>query len=179
LTPAQREQLRKAHESVREALKGIATHQVSSILPDLSKVLKDSYPSISKLAEAVSPKFYSGIDFTNSLQLNLPKFKLDLPPLSLDHDRLFGPALNLGKLGSLNSIDVPSIDAFQKIFDAQRDSFKATFDRIFDAWLPPNWKGVRNLDSFETILLDEGLALAWVPPTDILEALLRASSRQE
>jgi hypothetical protein len=111
--------------------------------------------------------------------LNLPTFKLDLPPLSLDYDRLFGPALNLGKLGSLNSIDLPSIDAFQKIFAAQRDSFKATFDRIFDAWLPPNWKGVRNLDSFETILLDEGLALAWVPPTDILEALLRASSRQE
>lgn len=179
LTPVQREQLRKAHESVREALKGIAKHQVSSILPDLSKVLKDSYPSISTLAEAVSPKFYSGIDFSSSLELNLPKFKLDLPPLSLDYDRLFGPALNLGKLGSLNAIDLPSIDAFQKIFDAQRDSFKATFDRIFDAWLHPNWKGVRNLDSFETILLDEGLALAWVPPTEILEALLRASSRQE
>jgi hypothetical protein len=31
----------------------------------------------------------------------------------------------------------------------------------------------------QTLLLDEGLALAWVPPTDILSALLAAPSKQE
>lgn len=177
LTPAQREQLRKAHKSVRDALKGIAAPRLASILPDMSEVLKGA--GIGKLAESITPRFSGDIDFTDSLKLNLPKFKIDLPPLRLDYDRLFGPALNIEKLGLLNAIDVSSHDAFQKIFDRQRESFKAILDRIFDALLPPNWRGVRKLDGFETILLDEGLALAWVPPTDILEALLQASSRQE
>jgi hypothetical protein len=43
----------------------------------------------------------------------------------------------------------------------------------------PNWHGARSINQLETLLLDEGLALGWVPPADILNALLTASSKQE
>jgi hypothetical protein len=114
--------------------------------------------------------------------VNLPKFKLDLPPLKLDYTRLLGPALNFENLGLKNLIDTSSYKVFDEIYSAQRAQFEGIFEnisRVLDDMLPPNWRGVRGLDQLETLLLDEGLALAWVPPTDILNALLAASSKQQ
>jgi hypothetical protein len=42
--------------------------------------------------------------------------------------------------------------------------------------LPPNWKDVGFPENLEELLLDEGLPLAWVPPQEILEKLLAAST---
>jgi hypothetical protein len=79
-------------------------------------------------------------------------------------------------------IDTSSLKVFDKIYADQRAQFESIFEnvgRIIDGILPPNWRGVRGVNQLETLLLDEGLALAWVPPSDILNALLAASSKQE
>lgn len=179
LTAAQSEEIRKTYQSLTAGM-----YQI-----DLSKVLSsmnDSPASLVPNLESVTKTLMSTqnfrIDLAKSLQLNLPKFKIDLPPLGLDYVRLFGPALNFENLGLKNLVDTSSFKIFDEIYSAQRTHFEGIFEnigRILDGILPPNWRGVRGLDQIEVILLDEGLALAWVPPSDILNALLRASSKQE
>lgn len=179
LTPAQSEEIRKAYRSLTAGMQGL---DLSRIMPSIRDFQTTTKPAIDSIAKSLLQTHNFGVDLAKSLQLNLPKFKLDLPPLGLDYTRLFGPALNFENLGLKNLIDTSSFKAFDKIYAAQRAQFEGIFDninRILDGILPPNWRGVRGLSQIETILLDEGLALAWVPPADILEALLNASSKQE
>lgn len=164
LTAAQREQVRKALQDLTAGIQML----------DLSKVM----PSI---ARALAPTNGFGIDLAKSLEVNLPKFKLDLPPLALDYTRLFGPALNLENLGLKNLVDTSSIKVFTDLYDSQRRQFERIFEQVgkaLDVVVPPNWRGVRGLDQIETLALDEGLALAWVPPADLLNALIAAPSKQ-
>jgi len=179
LTAAQSEEIRKAYQGL---MAGIQTPDLSKILPSVKDLQINITPSLDAIAKSLIPTQNLGIDLAKSLQLNLPKFKIDLPPLGLDYTRLFGPALNFENLGLKNLIDTSSFKVFDKIYSDQRTQFEGIFDnisRILDGILPPNWRGVRGLDQIETILLDEGLALAWVPPADILNALLNASSKQD
>jgi hypothetical protein len=179
LTAAQSEQIRKAYQGLTDGMKGL---DLSKIMPSVKDLQLNIAPDLSSIVQALVPTQNLGLDLAKSLQLNLPKFKIDLPPLGLDYTRLFGPALNFENLGFKNLIDTSSFKVFDEIYSAQRAQFEGIFDnisRILDGILPPNWRGVRGLDQIETILLDEGFALAWVPPADILNALLSASSKQE
>lgn len=182
------------NEQVCEAIKGMTMPlhgiDLSGMLPSLEDIqspfkfdfgqspIKFDIDSITKAL--LPPDF--GIDFTKSLGDNVPQFHLELPPLQLDYTRLFLPALNIETLGFKNLIDSASAGIFDAIYGAQRSQFEGIFEQFtsfFDNWLPPNWRGVRDLRNIETLLLDEALALAWVPPTDILTALLNAPSKQE
>lgn len=179
LTAAQREEIGKAYQSLTASMQGL---DLSRIIPSIKDLQATMVPNLDSIAKTLLPTQNFGVDLAKSLQLNLPKFKIDLPPLGLDYARLFGPALNLENLGLKNLIDTSSFRVFDDIYKAQRIQFEGIFDnigRILDGILPPNWRGVRGLDQIEAILLDEGLALAWVPPADILNALLSASSKQE
>jgi hypothetical protein len=54
--------------------------------------------------------------------------------------------------------------------------FFESLRKAIKSWLPPNWQDV-NLPSshlIETILLDEGIPLAWVPSPEVLTAILEA-----
>lgn len=64
------------------------------------------------------------------------------------------------------TFDFPAID-FSKLV--------ATLER----WFPVNLRGVRKLDGVATIALEEGLPLSWVPRTEIVVLLVRASSAEE
>lgn len=179
LTAAQSEQIRKAYQGLTAGMQGL---DLSKIMPSIKDLQVNVAPNLNLIAQALAPTQNLGLDLAKSLQVNLPKFKIDLPPLGLDYARLFGPALNFENLGLKNLIDTSSFKVFDGIYNAQRAQFEGIFDnisRILDGILPPNWRGVRGLDQIETLLLDEGLALAWVPPADILNALLSASSKQE
>jgi hypothetical protein len=179
LTAAQREEIGKAYQSLTAGMQGI---DLSRIMPSIKDLQASMVPNLDSIAKTLRPTQNFGVDLAKSLQLNLPKFKIDLPPLSLDYTRLFGPSLNFENLGLKNLIDTSSFKVFDEIYKDQRIQFEGIFDnisRILDGILPPNWRGVRGLDQIEAILLDEGLALAWVPPADILNALLCASSKQE
>lgn len=179
LTDAQKEQVRKAYQGLVTGMQGL---DLSKIMPSLAKIQRDAMPNLDAIAKSLVQTQNFGVDLAKSLQVNLPKFKLDLPPLKLDYARLLGPALNFESLALKNLIDTSSLEAFNKIYADQRAQFESIFEnvsRIIDRMLPPNWRGVRGMSQLETLLLDEGLALAWVPPADILNALLAASSKQE
>ena len=137
--------------------------------------------TLDSIARALAPNRDFSFDLAKSLEVNLPKFKLNLPPLALDYTRLFGPALNLENLRLGNHVDAPSVEVFADLYESQRKQFDSIFqqvDRALDVVLPPNWRGVRGLDQIDTLALDEGLALAWVPPPDVLRALMAAPSKQ-
>lgn len=75
---------------------------------------------------------------------------------------------------------------FARQFEAlQRDSLSGLFADIARAAklidVPPNLHDHVDLDwdLIETILLDEGIPLAWVPPSDVVGQLLQASSPAE
>lgn len=179
ITPAQSEQARKAYESLTAGIRG---NDFTPLMPSVKDLQATMLPNVSAIAQALLPTHKVGLDLAKSLQVNIPKFKVDLPPLGLDYTRLFGPALNIENLGISKLIDASSAKIFDQIYSSQRSHFEGIFEnfsRFIDGMLPPNWRGVRKMDQLETILLDEGLALAWIPPADILTALLDASSKQE
>ena len=179
LTASQNAQIRKAYADL---LSGMRIPDLSKILPSVVDIQKSIQPNLDSIARALAPTYNMGIDLSKSLQLNLPKLKVDLPPLQLDYARLFGPALNFENLGLKQIIDSSSTRIFEQIYDAQRKQFERIFESVnkfLEKSLPPNWRGVQGLTQLETILLNEGLALAWVPPSEVLEALIGASSKQE
>lgn len=178
-TDAQKEQIRKAYRGLTTSMQGL---ELSKLMPSMAEIQRNAMPNLDEIAKSLVPNQNFGVDLAKSLQVNLPKFKLDLPPLKLDYTRLLGPALNFENLGLKNLIDTSSLKVFDKIYADQRARFEHIFenvDRILDGMLPPNWRGVRGVNQLETLLLDEGLALAWVPPADILNVLLAAPSKQE
>jgi hypothetical protein len=178
-TDAQKEQIRKAYRGLTAGMQGL---DLSKLMPSMAEIQRNAMPNLDAIAKSLVPTQNFGVDLAKSLQANLPKFKLNLPPLKLDYTRLLGPALNIENLGLKNLIDTSSLEIFDEIYSTQRAQFEGIFEnvrRVLDSILPPNWRGVRNLGQLETLLLDEGLALAWVPPTDILNALLSAASKQE
>lgn len=180
LTAAQSEQVRKAYRDLTAG--SIKIPDLSRLMPSIAEIQRGVSPTLDSIARALAPTHGFGVDLAKSLELNIPKFKLDLPPLTLDYTRLFGPALNLENLELKSLVDKSSITAFADLYSSQREQFERIFeqvDRALDAVLPPNWTGVRSLDQIENLALDEGLALAWVPPVDVLNALLAAPSMQE
>lgn len=69
---------------------------------------------------------------------------------------------------------------FKNIIEPQRRQMAEmleVFRKRFEASMPPNWRGsgVAPLGNLETLLLDEGLPLAWVPPKDVLIRVLNAN----
>ncbi|MBN9141476.1 MAG: hypothetical protein J0H23_11680 [Micrococcales bacterium] len=70
------------------------------------------------------------------------------------------------------------------ILEQQRGRWAEIFERLLPtlgAALPENWHDTNlpDLPLLERLLLDEGLALAWVPPSRILNRLLTADTAQE
>ncbi len=66
----------------------------------------------------------------------------------------------------------------------QRAQFAQTFAnlaKLVAALWPPNWREVDGPteDTLDTMLLDEGLCLAWVPPAAILRRLFTAETSQQ
>lgn len=179
LTAAQSEQVQRAY---RDLTAGIKIPDLSTLMPSIAEIQRGVSPTVDSIARALTPTHGFGVDLAKSLEVNIPKFKLDLPPLTLDYTRLFGPALNFENLGLKNLMDTSSVKVFTDLYGSQRQQFESIFEQVhraLDLVVPPNWRGVRRLDQIETLALDEGLALAWVPPADVLNALIAARSQQE
>lgn len=179
LTPKQREEIRKAYETIRST---ISLPDTSKLFLGLAAIQSDLNPAVESIRRAIESAHKPYLDISKSLSANLPQFKLDLPPLTLDYEKLFGPAVNMESLRLRQAIDTSSIKIFNDIYESQRKQFEEIFSSVrrgFEKILPPNWRGVTGLKDFETLLLDEGLALAWVPPSDILQLLFDASSQQD
>jgi hypothetical protein len=68
------------------------------------------------------------------------------------------------------------LDTFWEQHRKQWEGLFAGAHKLFEGLLPPNWKGmmIPSVELLETILLDEGIPLAWVPSQEILSAMLDA-----
>lgn len=72
-----------------------------------------------------------------------------------------------------------SIGPFAALFEQQRkqwDSLFAPLRKLTESFFPPNWEGVSHpdFDTIETIAVDEGISLAWIPSADVLQSLFDA-----
>ena len=123
--------------------------------------------------------------------------KIDMPPLAPTttvpkFDRIyFTPAIDFA---NLFADTVPVADLFSELRSNNSDIFKETRQQLTDlfkrlnideyaASLPSNWidAGLEDYDYglLEQLILDEGLALAWVVEPDLLTQLLTAESESE
>jgi hypothetical protein len=126
------------------------------------------------IAQTISTRY---TDMVKSIVAQLPTVnasQLYVPTLKIDYSTLF-PGFSTEKLLK------PAFDAIHAI---QREQFAGLLDGIqvaLDRFLPPNWRGVegRKFKDLETMLLDEGLPLAWVPPPAVLARIFAASTPAE
>lgn len=97
--------------------------------------------------------------------------------------RLQMPAIDTAMRKMTESITAPVTESLKRsldgIFKQQREqweSYFANFRKLAETWFPSNWAGVDfpSPETLETILLDEGIPLAWVPSQEMLQALLSA-----
>ena len=123
--------------------------------------------------------------------------KIDMPPLAPTttvpkFDRIyFTPAIDFA---NLFADTVPVADLFSELRSNNSDIFKETRQQLTDlfkrlnideyaASLPSNWidAGLEDYDYglLEQLILDEGLALAWVVKPDLLTQLLTAESESK
>lgn len=97
----------------------------------------------------------------------LPQLQLTLRPVNAALEE-FAKSFSDSIKASLNTFLEQYRSNLQSLFDGVR--------KAVEAWLPPNWQGVHPPSGhlIETILLDEGIPLAWVPSAELLTALLGA-----
>jgi hypothetical protein len=169
-----------------------AQRLLRAVMPDVTRVMEQirksqfNIPDIGKLYTDPYRELIAG------LQLNLPKIQVITPDLSkylaqsvtipnlrLDYPSLFPDfaAVHKAAIGQI----LPSAALIQ---DLQRNQFADIIrqaKRALEARLPPNWRSdkISVPADLEAMLLDEGLALAWVPPAHIVARLFRAKTAQE
>lgn len=134
--------------------------------------------------QAIAQPILPQVEIANSLASLLPNHKFDLSPLTLDYPKLFGPAVNFENLGFGKLLDKKGISLFNEIFESQRTQFQSIFEsfsKLADGMYPPNMRHVEGVtfEKIEEIVLDEGLALAWVPDRRTVELLFAADNKAE
>jgi hypothetical protein len=124
--------------------------------------------------EVLAPQYQRWFEDLSSsfARVEVPALKLDYATLFPDFDRL--------QSDLLRSV-LPSLELFQKTQREQFAQIIAAARRAVEAQLPPNWRagGISIPPDLEALLLDEGLALAWVPPPAVLMRLFNAVSASE
>lgn len=106
----------------------------------------------------------------------MPKF--EVPTLNLDYSSLL-PDMTKFNESIMKSL-APAFADFNKRYFAQFDEIAKNLQKIAARAYPPNWRIedglVRFPDNLETILIEEGIPLAWVPPPQVLEKLFAAQT---
>lgn len=174
--PPPRQPRRRSESFAAAAL----TPQLQKTLIELSKSVSAQLPATQLIAKQFSDQHAKL--FADLAQVTIPKFdlpKIELPALRVDYESLFP---NLEKLNQ--QILAQLSPTFKAIHDLQREQFAHAFvnlAKLADTIWPPNWRGAGQPaeDLLEGMLLDEGLSLAWVPPSDILSRLFVADTPQQ
>jgi hypothetical protein len=121
-----------------------------------------------------------------SLGLQFPKIDvaavfpgLQLANAFLPQLKLLSPAIDALVQGAAKSITDSLSGPLNALFEQQHQQWAPLFEQLrksVESWLPPNWQGIRLPGDhlIETILLDEGIPLAWVPSQEVLTAILNA-----
>ena len=198
LSQAWRNSLFLAQSSIADMIKGLTG---AGSMPKLSDQLAATIPS-SIMPEpyrgGVAARFAQAYDAgSTSKQAIKALAKIDMPPLVPTttvpkFDRIyFTPAIDFA---SMFADTVPVADLVSELRSNTSDIFEETRQQLTDlfkrlnideyaASLPSNWidAGLEDYDYglLEQLILDEGLALAWVARPDLLSQLLTAESESE
>lgn len=198
LSQAWKNSLLPAQSSIADMIKGLTG---AGSMPKLSDQLAAAMPSsiMSELYRAgFAARFAKAYDAgSTSKQAIKALAKIDMPPLTPattvpKFDRIyFTPAIDFA---SLFADTVPVADLVSELRSNTSDIFEETRQQLTDlfkrlnideyaASLPSNWidAGLEDYDYglLEQLILDEGLALAWVVEPDLLTQLLTAESEFE
>lgn len=161
--------------SVTRMLADIAKQQ--QYLTGIDQIYSKRYDTMMKsITRSVLPTFKAPIVDVNVLKALQG---IEVPSLKLDYSALF-PDFAAIQASALKSL-LPSVRLIQ---DLQRDQFASIIKSAraaVSAMLPPNWRGedVSIPKDLETLLLDEGLPLAWVPPRTVIVKLFAARTAAE
>jgi hypothetical protein len=156
---------------------------IEDFSPELQRQLADVIrtsvqPHLVDVNKAIAARIVPQLEgVLKTFAANMPKVdvsNLVLPALKIDYETLFPNIAELGQ--TLLSEMKPTLDATHLL---QREQFGKIFEqlrRVAESLLPSNWRGASglNVDLLETLLLDEGLPLAWIPPTAVLEKVFAA-----
>jgi hypothetical protein len=86
-------------------------------------------------------------------------------------------AIVLDQLGPINfGLGAIASDLGQHLLPAFDDELMARVREYIEAGQPPNLRGIYEYDDLFAITLDEGIPLAWLPRTEIVEVLLTLHS---
>lgn len=137
---------------------------------DIGRIYDSKYQQMLKSLTTQSSVF-SAFDSAAIRGLKVP-----IPSLQLDYKLLFPNFAALQK--NVITQALPSIQLIQGLQRNQFADIIANVRRAIDSSLPPNWRGdeVHIPSDLESMLLDEGLALAWVPPEAVVVKLFDAGS---
>ncbi|MGW0793047.1 hypothetical protein ACWD04_33890 [Streptomyces sp. NPDC002911] len=153
---------------------------------DLDKALEHFRGSMDQLIEwqqnwarSMFPPINRMLQESAAFRLNLTKnFPTIVPPLVSQVTQLQKQLQGMYAFHSslrtlIESVNRSYAPQWERIFESIRD-FQS---RIF----PENWEGVSRpgIDGFESLLIDEGIALMWVPGPKVIQALLDASTAAE
>ncbi|MFC9034843.1 hypothetical protein [Streptomyces arboris] len=153
---------------------------------DLSEALERFQGSMDPLtrwqqnwARNMFPPISRMLEESAAFKLNLANnFPTIVPPLAAQVTQLQKQLQGMYTFNSslrtlVESVNRSYAPQWERIFESIRD-FQS---RIF----PENWDGVSRpgINEFESLLIDEGIALMWVPGPKIVQALLDASTAAE
>lgn len=104
--------------------------------------------------------------------------KIDLPIVRVDYSSMF-PEINRINETVMKSV-APMLAELNKSYSSQFADIAKNLQKIAVRAYPENWRHGSGLvefpDNLEQILIDEGIPLAWVPPTRVLEKLFAAET---
>ncbi|MEU6885666.1 hypothetical protein ABZ918_10715 [Streptomyces viridosporus] len=114
-------------------------------------------------------------------KFNLPRTYLTrpiVPPAVIQATRL---QAQLREFNSFNSSMRTLVATVSRSYAPQWQSIFENIRRFSASIFPENWEGVDrpSIDEFETLLIDEGIALMWVPGPKVIQALLNADTAAE
>lgn len=151
-----------------------ATDRVArTIAPQLQTI----FQAMGKHYSASISKAISDVKFPHQRAIQ-DLIRINLPTLKFDYGPVFG-AIAASQAGP--NILRKMQPAFARINQLQREQlagFIETARQAVEASLPPNWSldSIPLPNNLDAMLLDEGLPLAWVPPTDTVSLLFAADT---
>lgn len=156
----------------------LAKKLIQSAMPNVQETIRRVLGS-QLGASAISESLTSSMQCTLKDLTERMISRIEFPALRLDYNTLFPDLAGLNKKVAASLL--PNIEALHNLQREQFADLIATVRSALDSMLPPNWRGddVHLPKNLESLLLDEGLPLAWVPPTGVLIKVFAAETAGE
>lgn len=137
--------------------------EIESSLPDFDEYIRRSFPDLSGLSSQYR------ITAENLAEKVVPALRVpELPAISFEHlIPKFDVSHHLRDFAASIALPASVTAGLAEMLERLRES------------LPPNWPEDVDIDKLSEVIQDEGIPLVWVPPADLITAILAAQNRSE